>query len=294
MFCSNCGAEAKDGAAFCPKCGSPLTAPQPTAPAAQEVPAQPSAPQQSQPAPYVPQQPQAGYGYQPGVPATPPRKRRPPISAIVIAAITILAVASCIAGGMFRGGGSSEPDPGAPVFPPPYLDFRGNPTFHAMTVLSGSELNGLLEDEGWDWDDDKLWFISPDGNDVFYVYGPEDYEYTYDDIDGIAPNGAGKPIAYVLALDDRDYASTGNALDNFANYGVEKVEWLGDDESSGLATAVNADGERQLLLINYNDDPGLYVINVFNDEAVAQGMVAEWLGDDYGRSVDEIWEAVLD
>ena len=48
-----------------------------------------------------------------------------------------------------------------------------------------------------------------------------------------------------------------------------------------------------IALVTYNDDPGLYVIDVFSPEAIETGMIDEWLGDNYGRSVDEIWNNIF-
>ena len=372
MFCSNCGAEIADGAAFCPKCGTPQAKPvetpepanvveavpvQPAAPVASNEPAetvvplipveraatpQPAAPvepvapvapvepvapvapvepaptyapqQQYVPQPvnatpptsgattqpsYVSQPPQGSYGYQPGTPAAPtPAKKRLPIAAIVIGAIVVLAVITAIVGGC--GGGGSDPEPsidlpsdGGLSSYSSHLDLEGNPTFQAMTELSGSEFVDLIEGEGWEGNEEKLWFVPPDGNDCLYVFGPNNYEYTYDEIRSLAANGAGEPIAYVIAVDDRDYYSAENALNNITDYMVDQVEWLDDEEQTGLALITNAQGEKELLLVDYNDDPGLYVINVFNAESVEQGMVDEWLGDDYGRTPEEIWNNIF-
>ena len=54
MFCSKCGNQVADGAAFCSKCGSPIAAPQQAAP--QQAAPQQAAPQQAAPQQAAPQQ----------------------------------------------------------------------------------------------------------------------------------------------------------------------------------------------------------------------------------------------
>ena len=360
MFCSHCGAEVMDGAAFCPKCGTalsmsapaapepevapvvepvvvpaPVATPEPVqpaesvtpliptdaapavatpAPVPEPVPAYVSTPA-PQPAQYVPQpvsdvpptsgasnpsqpayvqQPaQGSYGYQPGAPVAPaPAKKKPPVVAIVIGAIVALAVIFGI-GGILFGGDDDDYEPSG-AYTLDGLDYQGNPTFQAMAGTDGSSLVDTLEGIGWEWSEDKLWFTSSDGNDCFYVFGPNDYEYTYDEIRGLAADGAGEPVVYVLALDDRDYFSAEDALDNITDYEYDKVEWLNEDENTGVALITNGQGETQLILIDYKEDPGFYVINIFNNEAVEQNVASEWLGDDYGRTPEQIWSSLFD
>ncbi|MBQ3283938.1 MAG: zinc-ribbon domain-containing protein, partial [Atopobiaceae bacterium] len=152
MFCSNCGAEVNDGAAFCPKCGASMTAPQPApvpeTPVVPEAPvtpapvepaqptqtyaAQPTQTYAAQPTQVVPQpvasvpptsgvsqpayssQPaQSSSGYQPGAAPAVPAKKKPPIVAIVLGALVALALLGFAVTSLF-GGSDPEPEPSVP------------------------------------------------------------------------------------------------------------------------------------------------------------------------------------
>lgn len=360
MFCSHCGAEVKDGAAFCPKCGAALSAPAPAtpepevapvvepvvvpAPVATPEPVQPAesvtpliptdaAPAVATPAPvpepvpayvstpapqpaqYVPQpvsdvpptsgasnpsqpayvqQPaQGSYGYQPGAPVAPaPAKKKPPVVAIVIGAIVALAVIFGIGGTLF-GGDDDDYEPSG-AYTLDGLDYQGNPTFQAMAGTDGSSLVDTLEGIGWEWSEDKLWFTSSDGNDCFYVFGPNDYEYTYDEIGGLSQYGAGEPVVYITVVDDRDYASASDVIGALAEGStIDAIEWLNDEQTTGVVAVSCPSTGRSIALISYESNTEMYVVDFFNTEAVAQGVVDEWLGDNYGTSVDEIWETVF-
>ena len=173
------------------------------------------------------------------------------------------------------------------------LDSKGNPTAYADSELTGAQIADLLESEGWEWDTEKLWFVSSDHNDCFYVSGPNDYEYTYDEIRNLSAFGGGNPVVYVTVVDDRDYSSAGAALSALTPLVVEDTQWLDDEQTTGMAVIYGPSMRETIALVTYNDDPGLYVIDVFSPEAIETGMIDEWLGDNYGRSVDEIWNTVF-
>ena len=112
MYCAKCGNEIREGAAFCPSCGSPVTSapggqqPQaqqasgaPQTPQAQQAPGTPQVPGASQVPQQVPQQvpgdPQSRPGQIP--PQTPaPKKRRGLIIGIVAGVAAIAAIAAVV------------------------------------------------------------------------------------------------------------------------------------------------------------------------------------------------------
>lgn len=265
---------------------------------------------------------QPSYAYQSPAPAP---KKKSPLPAI-IGAVAALAVVGGI--GMHFLGGGSEPEPAPSVpevtttdttetettepeatepeatepevtapaasFPDECLDALGNPTFYAMSELTGSDLVAVLEGEGWGWNEEKLWFASSDHNDLFYVSGPNDYEYTYDEIGGLSQYGAGEPVVYITVVDDRDYASASDVIGALAEGStIDAIEWLNDEQTTGVVAVSCPSTGRSIALISYESNTEMYVVDFFNTEAVAQGVVDEWLGDNYGTSVDEIWETVF-
>ena len=171
------------------------------------------------------------------------------------------------------------------------MDSKGNPTVYAVTELSGAQIVGMLEDNDWAWEEDNLWFVSSDRNDAFYVMGANDYEYTYDEIAGLGANSAGEATCFVIVVDDRDYSGIEDCLSKLPPMVVDDVQWIDDD--LGMARVYGPSMEENIVLISYKDDPGLYYIDVFNQEAIESGLIDEWLGDNYGRSVDEIWDSIF-
>ena len=73
---------------------------------------------------------------------------------------------------------------------------------------------------------------------------------------------------------------------------VEDVQWLSDD--LGMAVVYGPSMTENVILISYNEDEDRYVLDIFNEAAVEQGLIDEWLGDNYGHSIDDLWNELFD
>ena len=166
------------------------------------------------------------------------------------------------------------------------IDDKGNLTFHGILELDGSEIAAALELTGYEWEDDNKWWVSEDGNDAFYVSSNDDYEYSYDEIGALDVNGKGKSCVYVCVIDDRDYSTLEAAFKALCNIEIIGVEWLSDD--LGIAIVESPSGNKSFVIMDYNTDAELYVMSIFNEEAISTGLLDEYLGDDYGHTIEEL------
>lgn len=277
------------------------------APAQQTIPApapvqQAYAPQPTYAPPAPTSQQAPGYAYQPaastGAPMGAAPAKKSPIAKIAIAAV-VLALAGFLVftffgnsgdgGGTSGGGGTPTPAPTpAPSTDYDLFDAKGNPTLYSVVELTGAEFTQAIEDEGFSWNSERLWWESSDGNDCVYVSGNNDYEFSRSEIGELDRNASGTSCIYVIVVDDRDYKSSKDAFDKLANIDVVDSEWI--DDGLGLAVVSGPSGGNSIVLVNVNDDIGLYVLNVFNEEAVDSGLLEEYLGDDYGSSIAEVWD----
>ena len=64
-------------------------------------------------------------------------------------------------------------------------------------------------------------------------------------------------------------------------------EWL--EEDLGVAAVKGPSGATDIVLIDYNDEIGLYILNIFNEKAISSGLLEEYVGDDYGDTAAEVW-----
>ena len=167
------------------------------------------------------------------------------------------------------------------------IDDKGNLTFYSILELDGSEIATALELTGYEWEDDNKWWVSEDGNDAFYVSSNDDYEYLYDEIGALKANGAGKSCVFVSVVDDRDYSTLSAAFKALCNIEIVDEEWLGED-SLGIAIVKSPSGNANFVIMDYNTDAELYVLSIFNEEAISSGLLDEYLGDDYGHTIEEL------
>ena len=259
------------------------------------------APQQTYTPPTPVAQQPAGYSYQPAAtaPAAAAPVKKSPVAKIAIAAVALALVGFLLFMAFGRGGNSGGGNSGGgntPAVTPAgdyeLLDSKGNPTVYSIFELDGSDLVDTIEGEGFEWTDSNKWWVSEDGNDAFYVSSNNDYEYLYDEITSLGVNGKGDSCVYVIVVDDRDYSSAEDAFNKLCNIEVLDVEWLDDD--LGLAAVESPSGRQGMVLVNVDDEVGLYILNVINEEGVASGLLDEYIGDDYGSSVPEVWENLFD
>ncbi len=264
-------------------------------------------------------QPAPNYSYQPvatSVAGAKPAKKSP-LAKIAIGVIALALVGFIVfslfggggkkpSGGSSSGGGSSNPvvtptDGGGsttPSTPAPTsgydtVDSKANPTFYTMLETDGENLINVIETEGgFSWKSDNLWWLSPDGNDAFYVMGKDDYEFTRTEIGSLPANGKGTPCVYVLVVDDRDYSSMSDVIDKLCNISLDDSVFV-DDEGLGMAMVTTPSGATDLVVITYIEDPGLYRVNIFNEDAIAAG-VFEDAFDVEGSTATEVWHNIMD
>ncbi|MBQ6650811.1 MAG: zinc-ribbon domain-containing protein [Atopobiaceae bacterium] len=264
-------------------------------------------------------QPAPSYSYQPAATSVAGAKpaKKSPIAKIAIGVIALALVGFIVfslfggggkkpSGGSSSGGGSSTPvvtptDGGGsttPSTPAPSsgydtVDSKANPTFYTMLETDGENLINVIETEGgFSWKSDNLWWLSPDGNDAFYVMGKDDYEFTRTEIRSLPANGEGTPCVYVLVVDDRDYSSMSDVVDKLCNISLDDSVFV-DDEGLGMALVSTPSGATDLVVITYIEDPGLYRVNIFNEDAIAAG-VFEDAFDVEGSTATEVWHNIMD
>ena len=251
-------------------------------------------------------QPAPNYSYQPvatSVAGAKPAKKSP-IAKIAIGVIALALVGFIVfslfggggkkpSGGSSSGGGSTTPSTPAPTSGYDTVDSKANPTFYTMLETDGENLINVIETEGgFSWKSDNLWWLSPDGNDAFYVMGKDDYEFTRTEIGSLPANGKGTPCVYVLVVDDRDYSSMSDVIDKLCNISLDDSVFV-DDEGLGMAMVTTPSGATDLVVITYIEDPGLYRVNIFNEDAIAAG-VFEDAFDVEGSTATEVWHNIMD
>ena len=322
MFCPNCGTEYAVGSRFCPKCGCQLpasdeasavfsqsTIPSPVEPSAEQSPVY-SAPQAPQ-AYSTAQQPQVAP--QPAPSAT---SRAAGIGFRIIRYAVAFAVAFAISFVVRRGvdslfGDTPKSDPDIPTvelavpeisvpdlpdiqpveavsFPAGAIDSIGNLTVLAVEEMAGEDICAMLDSQGWQWDEDNLLYVRGTSA-SFFIYGPDDYEFTLPDIQGLSANGGEFPTLFIISVDSADYTSTSDAFSALTPLVVEDIVWL--DDNSCVALVYGPSMTKDLVLCTLADSNSFIYFYVFNDAACKQGMVNDFLDSEAGYSPDEIFDA---
>lgn len=165
------------------------------------------------------------------------------------------------------------------------LDSEGNPTAYALLNLDGAEICDALVETGWTFDDDYLLWSSEDGNNAYYVCGPDDYEYTESDIRRMSANGGRDAAIMTVMLDDYDYDSFDEIVDKLIR--VNMLDKYDAGEAMFLILETES-GVKDFALLTYDSYSGLYRLDIANENAISCGYAEDFLGV-YGTTLDDIW-----
>ncbi len=327
MFCPNCGTEITPGSKFCPKCGSqlPTSEEPPMASPQSTIPAPIASPQSTIPAPvghsagetaaYTPQQVYSP-AQQPQVQtqaAAPATAKAAMVGKRLGIRLLIFAIAFLVAFGvrtavnaLFGDTPTHEPEvptieytvpevtvpdlpevePVVVSYPADAVDANGNPTVYAIEELTGADICAMLDSLGWHWDDEGLIYESGDSS-YFFVYGPDDYEYTLADIQALAANGGDSPANFTIAVDASQYASVDDAFSALVPLSNGSATWVGDDSCVALVHGPSSSDD--LVVFSTSDSGSAYYVTVFNEAACTQGMLNDFIGSEVGYSPAEIY-----
>lgn len=210
--------------------------------------------------------------------------------------IAALALCLCACGSSPSGGASAsgdnapagtsaaEAESGGSDFADACVDEYGNISLYALTELDGPQLIALLEQQGYEWDDEQsAWIRSEDG--AFFVAGDDDGKYALERYDDMSAQGG--PIAFesnnaVAGYEDPQAALEGNAqctiVDSFF------------DGSSGIVIFCGPSTTEYLGIVGPEAEGTMHV-HIFSQEAVASGKLDELVGEELGTTFEEVWES---
>ena len=165
-------------------------------------------------------------------------------------------------------------------------DKYGNVTLYALTELKGWQLETLLDQQGYRWDESQYsWIRASDG--ANYSAWKETGVYTRETYDQM--NEKGGAIVCIGLNVVAGYNSAQEALKGAARCVVEDSYF--DDNNGGIAVFYGPSMKEYLAIINMNDE-GKVLFMTFSKEAVATGVFDQVVGEQVGDSFDDIWKAV--
>lgn len=169
---------------------------------------------------------------------------------------------------------------------PLYHDGAYNPTLYALTELTGSELQSMLEYYGFVWDDDGETWTASDGS-MFFVENTSG-ELGKDQIAALPKGAAGQPVVMLLVVEGYDtaqkaFAETTSGVQVDAQAGI-------DDVYFGIVR--NSDSARYLVAVADTGRENEQSILVFTEASVSSNLFSELVGADTGSSIDDVWTII--
>lgn len=212
------------------------------------------------------------------------------VAAFVLAAVLSVGLTAC--GGSSDSGtqGTDNTTVSAPAAD--LVDVNGNLSLYGLLEQSGSAVADTLEANGYTWDDERLWWISSDGNNLFYVMGDADREYTGAEVAALKAGGAGESLHFDYVLNAADYGSLKNAVNTIAGSDVTVVNSYFPADEVGIAVVRDSANRDYTIMATKDENYDAYRVLVFNPEAASSGLLIEWLGAGEGTTAAEVWESI--
>ena len=164
-------------------------------------------------------------------------------------------------------------------------DEHGNVTLYSLTELKGWQLETLLDQQGYKWNESDLAWVRQEDGAQFSAYKQTGTytQQTYDEMN--EKGGAIVAIGFniVAGYKDAEAALKGNAKcvveDSYFNNG------------EGIAIFYGPSMKEYLAIISpYSESTTQFMI--FSKEAVGSGMLDQAMGEQVGGSFQEVWKAV--
>ena len=163
------------------------------------------------------------------------------------------------------------------------IDEHGNVTLYALTELKGWQLETLLDQQGYAWDDDKYTWLRPEDGASFSAYKQTGFytQETYNEMNEKGGAIVAMGFQVVAGYKDPQAALSGNA-----KCVIEDSYFNGTD---GIAIFYGPSMKEYLAIISANSESTAQFI-IFSQEAVASGLADEALGTQVGGSFQEVWK----
>lgn len=165
-------------------------------------------------------------------------------------------------------------------------DKYGNVTLYALTELKGWQLETLLDQQGYKWNEDQYsWIRASDG--ASFAAWKETGVYTRETYDQM--NEKGGAIVCIGLNIVAGYNSPQEALKGVARCVVEDSYF--DSDNGGIAIFYGPSMKEYLAIINMNDENKVLFMT-FSKEAVGTGVFDEVVGEQVGGTFEDVWKAV--
>lgn len=171
---------------------------------------------------------------------------------------------------------------------PTWLDVNKVPTIRALVEAEGWQLETLMQQQGWVFDESLEWLLDPldAGLSVTGVQG------RYDDaaIAELPAGGGQNPAVYLLTLPAKAYETAEAAFSEVAQVSIEQQQWFND---MGIAVVVAPSQVKYFVLCVPDADGSYHSIMVFNVAALESGLFNQLAGASYGTTPNEVFNNML-
>lgn len=183
--------------------------------------------------------------------------------------------------------GRSEGDPALGTWADECLDRRGDVTVYALAELKGGQLNALLQQQDYTWDERNQMWVKEDGSAALVVSGADGKPLASDAIGELDAGAAEGSVSYRIVTSG--YSNAKKAFDALAKKVMEceDVEYA---DTSAVGVVSGPSQQRCLVFASRSHD--VFTVTMMGEDAVAAGLFDQVSGQELGATIDEVFEAL--
>ena len=183
--------------------------------------------------------------------------------------------------------GRSEGDPALGTWADECLDRRGDVTVYALAELKGGQLNALLQQQDYTWDERNRMWVKEDGSAAVVDNGADGKPLASDKISELDAGAVEGSASYRIVTSG--YSNAKKTFDALAKKVMEceDVEYA---DNSAVGVVHGPSLQRCLVFVSKSHD--VFTVTMLGEEGIKAGFFDQLSGQELGGTVDEVFEAL--
>lgn len=167
------------------------------------------------------------------------------------------------------------------------LDRRGDVTVYALSELKGGQLSALLQQQDYSWDERNRMWVKEDGSAAVVISDASGKPLASDRISELDAGAIEGSVSYRIVTSG--YSNAKKTFDALAKKVMEceDVEYA---DTSAVGVVHGPSQRRCLVFVSRSHD--VFTVTMLGEDSLKAGLFDQLSGQDLGKSVDEVFEAL--
>lgn len=181
----------------------------------------------------------------------------------------------------------AEGDAALNVWADECLDRRGDATVYALAELTGGQLEALLLQQDYAWNERNQIWLKQDGSAAVVVLDEKGTPLSSEEVAQLKAGATESKVSYRLVTSG--YSSAKKAFEGLASKVLTCID-MEQTESGMVGVLVGPSQHRVLATVSKENN--VYVVTVMGEDAIAEGLFDVLAKRELGRTLDDVFLAL--